>query len=43
VVEAFRQSGNKPGVDDHRRSAGHPAGACAPWCSWTAAASRPPT
>ena len=30
-------------VDDHRRAAGASPRSCAPWCSWTAAASPPPT
>ena len=30
-------------VDDHRRAARAAPPSCAPWCSWTAAASPPPT
>ena len=41
-VDAFRKSGNKPGVDDSGRHPGAAAGIAPAWCFWTAAASPPP-
>ena len=44
VVDAFRKSsGNKPDWYDPGRRSRSSRRTCAPWCSWTAAASRPPT